>query len=134
MKDRYILVAGCILGGLGVALGAFGAHWLKGAVQQWGLEPAEQINRLATWEVAVRYQMYHALALLVIGLLASRAVSRCLVWSACLFIIGTTIFSGCLYAFTLSGVKILGAIVPIGGTCLMAGWIVLAISVWKRRD
>jgi uncharacterized membrane protein YgdD (TMEM256/DUF423 family) len=134
VKDRHILFAGSVLGGLGVALGAFGAHWLQGAVAHWGLEPAEQLKRLATWEVAVRYQMYHALALLMVGLLAIRANSHCLTWAACLFITGTTIFSGCLYALVFSGVKVLGAIVPLGGGCLLAGWIVLAVSAWRGRE
>lgn len=133
MNARYILLAGSVLGGLGVALGAFGAHWLEGAVENWGLEPEEQVKRLATWEVAVRYQMYHALALLVIGILAVRANNRCLGWSAKLFIVGTTIFSGCLYALVFSGVKILGAIVPIGGTCLIVAWGLLAVAAWKSQ-
>jgi uncharacterized membrane protein YgdD (TMEM256/DUF423 family) len=92
------------------------------------------MKRLETWEVAVRYQIYHALALLALGVLASRGNDHYLGWAAKLFIAGVTIFSGCLYALVLSGVKILGAIVPIGGTCLIAGWILLAIAAWKPRD
>ena len=131
VNERKILVAGCVMGGLAVALGAFGAHWLEGAVADWDLLPDEQAKRLATWEVAVRYQMYHAFALLAVGLLADRGNHRLLGWSAKAFIAGTTIFSGCLYLLVLSGVKILGAIVPIGGTCLIAGWILLAVAVCK---
>jgi uncharacterized membrane protein YgdD (TMEM256/DUF423 family) len=131
VKDRHILLAGIVLGGLGVVLGAFGAHWLEGAVQQWGLATDEQMKRLASWEVAVRYQMYHALALLAVGLFAARGNTRCLGWSAKLFIVGIAIFSGCLYALVISGVKILGAIVPIGGSCLIVGWILFAIAVRK---
>ena len=134
MRPRQILVAGSVLGGLGVALGAFGAHWLEGAVAQWGLEPQEQVKQLAPWEVAVRYQMYHALALLAIGLRAMRGNTRYLGWSAKLFIVGVTIFSGCLYTLVLSGAKILGAVVPIGGTCLIVGWILLAMAAWKSQD
>lgn len=134
MKVRHILLAAAVLGGLGVALGAFGAHWLDGAAKHWGLATEEQTKRLATWEVAVRYQMYHALALLAVGLLAMRGNNRWLGWSAKLFIVGVAIFSGCLYALVLSGVKILGAIVPIGGTCLIVGWILLAIAAGKSQD
>ena len=122
-------MAGGILGGLGVALGAFGTHWLQDAVQRWGLEPEEQTKRLEIWEVAVRYQMYHALALLALGVLATRANDRCLGWSAKLLLVGVIIFSGCLYALVLSGIKMLGAIVPVGGTCLMVGWMLLAGAV-----
>ena len=134
MKDRHIVLAASVLGGLGVALGAFGAHWLEGAVAQWGLAPEEQLKRLETWGVAVRYQMYHALALLAVGLLAMRGNCRYLGWSAKFFILGVAIFSGCLYALVLSGVKILGAVVPIGGTCLIAGWVLLGIAVWKSGN
>lgn len=134
MQVRHILLAGIVLGCLGVALGAFGAHWLEGAVQQWELPATEQVKRLATWEVAVRYQMYHALALLAVGLLARRGNNRWLGWSAKFFIFGVAIFSGCLYTLVLSGVKILGAIVPIGGSCMIVGWVLLAIAAWKSQD
>ena len=132
MNHRQILCAGATLGGLGVVLGAFGAHWLEGAVVDWGLEPDEQQRRLDTWEVAVRYQMYHALALLAVGLLAARQAGRGLAAVSWLFIVGVLIFSGCLYALVISGVKILGAIVPIGGTLMIAGWVVLAIACARR--
>ena len=134
MKARHILLAGIVLGGLGVAFGAFGAHWLEGAVQRWELAADEQAKRLATWEVAVRYQMYHALALLAAGILAARRNNHWLGWSARFLLFGVAIFSGCLYTLVLSGVKILGAIVPIGGSCMIVGWILLAIAVWKSDD
>ncbi|MCA9143723.1 MAG: DUF423 domain-containing protein [Planctomycetaceae bacterium] len=134
MNDRHILIAGAVLGGLSVALGAFGAHSLREAVTQWGLEPAEQLKRLENWEVAARYQMYHALALLALGLLARQRSSPCLTFSAMFFVVGTCIFSGCLYALVLTGTKILGAIVPIGGTCLIVGWILFAIVAAKSQD
>ena len=134
MKVLHILLAGIVLAGLSVALGAFGAHWLKNTVQQWGLAPEEQIKRLATWELAVRYQMYHALALLAVGLVAGRGNNRWFGWSAGFFLGGVAIFSGCLYALVLSGVKMLGAIVPIGGSCMIVGWILLAIATWKSQE
>ncbi len=131
MKARQILVTGGILGCLGVVLGAFGAHWLEGAVVDWGLDSADQTKRLDTWEVAVRYQMYHALALLIAGVLATRGASNKLGWSAALFVVGTVIFSGCLYAYVFTGFKLLGAVVPIGGTCLIAGWVLLTMAGWS---
>ncbi len=131
MKARQILVAGSILGCLSVVLGAFGAHWLEGAVVDWGLDSADQAKRLDTWEVAVRYQMYHALALLFAGVLATRGASSKLGWSASLFVAGTLIFSGCLYAYVFSGIKVFGAIVPIGGLCLIIGWVLLTVAAWS---
>jgi uncharacterized membrane protein YgdD (TMEM256/DUF423 family) len=128
MNYRRILLVGALLGALAVILGAFGAHWLEGAVKDWGLDAEEQAKRLHNWEVAVRYHMYHALAMLVVGLLAMQRSSNALSWSAGLFTAGVLVFSGCLYVLVLSGIKILGAIVPIGGVCLIAGWVLLAVA------
>lgn len=118
---RACLIAGAVLGGLSVAAGAFGAHGLAPLLAASG--------QAANWETAARYGMYHALALLALGLLAGgRPAARRLVSAAawCL-LLGTVIFSGCLAALALSGVRILGAIVPIGGTLLIAGWGLMAL-------
>lgn len=131
---RFPLICGAILGGLSVACGAFGAHWLQGAVTRWNLPPVEAARALDVWDVAVRYQMYHALALLAVGLLATRPnAPTSLTWATWLFLFGVVVFSGLLYALVLSGVKVLGAIVPIGGTALIVGWMVLAHAAWRLR-
>ena len=88
---------------------------------------------MATWEVAVRYQMYHALALLVVGVWASFQPSRALVIAGLAFVLGVVIFSGCLYALVLTGVKVLGAIVPIGGLLLIIGWLALLTASFAAR-
>ena len=111
--NRTYLVLGALSAGLAVALGAFAAHSLKMHL----LPPA-----LATFEVAVRYQMYHAFALLGVGLLAERRASRLLGASGALFVAGTVLFSGSLYVLSLSGVTWLGAITPFGGIAFLAGW------------
>lgn len=130
---RLPLVAGALFGALGVALGAFGAHWLRDAVTHWGLDTTEQSRRIEVWEVAVRYQMYHALALLFVGLLAKdTANSQPLSVATWLFIAGVLIFSGCLYALVITGVKVLGAVVPIGGAAFIAGWIALLYFAIRR--
>ena len=123
------LVTAAILGGLAVACGAFGAHSLKAHFAADGsLSPADE-QQLAIWETAARYQMYHALALLAVGLLNGRYGGRMLQIAGGAFTAGTMIFSGCLYALVLTGQRWLGAIVPIGGTLLIAGWVCLAIAV-----
>jgi len=109
------LVTGSISGAISVAAGAFGAHALKAK-----LSP-EMLN---AFDVGVRYQMIHALALLIVGLLAPRIPS--VDTAGWLFLAGTVLFSGSLYALSLSGVKFFGPITPIGGLCLIAGWGVLA--------
>jgi uncharacterized membrane protein YgdD (TMEM256/DUF423 family) len=123
---RLWLVCGAVLGFVGVAAGSFGAHGLKTLLDANG--------QAANWETAVRYCLFHALALVLVGLcvgLPQAAAARGLLaaagWS---FLIGTLVFSGCLAALALSGVKILGAIVPIGGVLLLVGWACLAAAGW----
>ena len=122
MTRRY-LTLGAISAGLAVALGAFGAHALKNRLDS---------QALATFEVGVRYQMYRALAVLAVGLLAVRRESRTLGASGALFVAGTVLFSGSLYALSLSGVTWLGAITPFGGVAFLSGWGCLLAAV--RRD
>lgn len=118
---RACLIAGAVLGGLAVAAGAFGAHGLASSLAASG--------QAANWETAARYSMYHALALVALGLLARDrpAAGRLVSAAAWCLLLGTGIFSGCLGALALSGVKILGAIVPIGGVLLIAGWGLMAL-------
>lgn len=99
-----------------VALGAFGAHGLKGH-----LAP----EMLTIFETGVRYQMYHALALLLLAALADRLPAAPVRWAGLSFVVGITIFSGSLYALSLTGIRWLGAITPLGGVSLLIGWIAL---------
>lgn len=115
--------AGAVYGFLGVACGAFGAHALKQK-----LSP----DLLAVWKTAVEYQLWHALALLLVGLIAMQKPSAALGASAICFALGVLVFSGSLYVLALSGVRWLGAITPIGGLLLLAGWALLAWAAVKR--
>ncbi len=125
MTQLFLSIAS-ILGGLSVAAGAFGAHALREKISERSLE---------IFDTGARYQMYHALALLVVALLLSRTDSPppTLIASGWLFIIGIAIFSGSLYALSLTGVKSLGAIAPLGGAALMAGWGALAFAAWSLK-
>lgn len=117
---KLFLVIASLLGGTGVAAGAFASHALKDQLSE---------RMLAVFETGVRYQMYHALALLAVALWLSRTeLSGWLTAAGWGLVIGTVIFSGSLYALSLSGVKILGAITPLGGVALMIGWGCLAIA------
>jgi len=115
--DRFFFVLGSLLAGLAVAAGAFGAHGLRGR-----LSP----DMLTVFETAARYQMYHALALLVVGVALARWPAGGLVVAGWLFVLGIVLFAGSLYGLALSGVRVLGAITPIGGAAFLAGWIALA--------
>jgi uncharacterized membrane protein YgdD (TMEM256/DUF423 family) len=119
--DRTFMFIGALMGFVGVGLGAFGAHGLRGR-----LTP----DMLAVFETGVRYQMYHALALVAVAAMMSRIEGRAVLVAGWSFIAGILIFSGSLYALALSGVTTLGAITPIGGVAFLAGWIALAVAVF----
>jgi uncharacterized membrane protein YgdD (TMEM256/DUF423 family) len=123
----WILLAG-IFGALGVAIGAFGAHALPELLASWRLNAEEIAKRLDTFEKGARYQMYHALALLAIGMLTAHKPAPALTVAGAGFVFGILLFSGLLYAIALTGLKPLGAIVPIGGTAFIVGWIALAVA------
>ena len=108
---------------LAVLFGAFGAHALKTR-----LSP----EMLQVYRTAVEYQFYHALGLLLIGLIGFHIDSKWLRWSGILIVAGIILFSGSLYALSISGIKALGAITPIGGLSFVAGWVFLAIEIYKR--
>ena len=116
--DRTFLLIGAVLGFLGVAFGAFGAHALRSR-----LSP----DLLAVFETGVRYQMYHAFAVLIVAAAMGHFGSaRLLVIAGWSFVAGCLLFSGSLYALALTGVGILGAITPIGGVLFLIGWACLA--------
>jgi uncharacterized membrane protein YgdD (TMEM256/DUF423 family) len=125
MAQVFVSLA-AVLGGLSVAAGAFAAHALRGKISERSLE---------IFDTAARYQMYHALALLLIALLISRTTSPqpMLVASGWLFIIGVGIFSGSLYALSVTGLNKLGAITPLGGVALIIGWGILAVAGWGLK-
>ncbi|MHC4063478.1 MAG: DUF423 domain-containing protein [Planctomycetota bacterium] len=117
------LAMGAISGLLSVAAGAFAAHGLKRSLS------AED---LAVFETAARYQMYHALALIAVAWVASRAPSTSIQIAGWCFVIGTILFSGSLYALTLGGLRV-GLITPIGGAAFLLGWALLAYAALTLR-
>jgi len=123
MKNQTILISGAVFMALGVLLGAFGAHALKNI-----LSP----EVLAVYKTGVEYQFYHALGLLLIGVIGFQVKSKYLQWSGLFISIGIILFSGSLYVLSISGIKVIGAITPIGGLSFVAGWIFLAIAIIKR--
>ena len=121
MNWTFWIGSGAVTGGLAVALGAFGAHIL---MQR--LDP----NELNIFEIGARYQMYHAFALIAVGFFATRVTTPWLNLAGFLFIAGTTIFCGSLYILSITGIKWLGAITPIGGLLLIAAWSLFAYSAF----
>ena len=117
--DRLFFTLGALSAFIAVGAGAFGAHGLRAR-----LDPA----MLAVFETAARYQMYHALGLIAAAWGAARWPGPWIGWAGWLFVAGTLLFSGSLYALALSGIRWLGAITPLGGVAFLAGWICLALA------
>lgn len=120
--SRSLIFFGCLYGFLGVTLGAFGSHLLKNRLS---------LEMLQIYEIGVRYQMYHALALVGAGIMRVLDLfsPQLIQWSGYAFMLGILIFSGSLYLLALTGVKTWGAVTPVGGFFLMVGWLLLMISL-----
>ena len=123
IAHKYRLL-GSILALSAVLFGAFGAHALK--------QTLSAHDSTQTWETAVRYQMWHALGLIVLSLISERQTLPKMI-GTCL-VIGTLLFSGSLYGLALDGPNWLGPITPLGGLCLIAGWALLAYSCVKNKS
>ncbi|MEY3417624.1 MAG: hypothetical protein RL060_1736 [Bacteroidota bacterium] len=121
---KIFLLSGTVLGGLSVAIGAFGAHKLKPFLLE--------NNKLSVFETGVQYQFYHALALILVGILAEKIDHPSVQYAGYAMLWGTIIFSFSLYALCLTGVTKLGAITPIGGLLLILGWVSLLIGIIKK--
>lgn len=123
MDAKRMVAVGALLGGLAVVIGAFGAHGLKGRVAP---------EMLEVFETGVRYHFYHALGIVLVGLLATTTLvtQGRLQVAFVAFVAGIAIFSGSLYALVLTDTRWLGAITPIGGLAFIVGWLMLAWAAW----
>lgn len=123
MSRKWIGV-GAILVMLSVMIGAFGAHMLKPIIGE---------DKITVYETGVQYHMIHALGIICIGIIAKLlGESKLLLWAARLLLIGIILFSGSLYALSITSLGPLGAITPLGGVCFIAGWICLAVTALKK--
>lgn len=123
--NRKFIITGAFVAALAVILGAFGAHALKEK-----LSP----ESLQTFETGVRYQFYHAFALLAVGILYKYFAGKLLQGAGILFICGIVLFSGSLYVLTVvQSIKWIGAVTPLGGLCFITGWVLLAAGVYKKN-
>jgi uncharacterized membrane protein YgdD (TMEM256/DUF423 family) len=122
MKARGFAVAGALFAFAAVAAGAFGAHALRAHLGA---------DMLAIFETGVRYHLVHALALFAVAWASTQWPGRAPTVSGWLFVAGIVLFSGSLYLLALTGQRSLGAVTPVGGLCLLAGWLALAWSAWR---
>lgn len=121
---RLFILLGSLSAFVAVGAGAFGAHTLKER-----LTP----EMLAVFETGARYQMYHALALVAVAVASVYLPGRLVKAAGWLFVLGTVIFSGTLYALSMTGLRWLGAITPVGGVCFLAGWLCLAVGACRKN-
>jgi uncharacterized membrane protein YgdD (TMEM256/DUF423 family) len=119
--QKFFLQSGALLGAISVALGAFGAHAFKTMLTA--------SNRLETYDTAVKYQFYHAIALVLVGILMNTITSKSMTYAGYAFLFGVIIFSGSLYLICFTGITKFGATAPIGGLLMMAGWLLLFWAV-----
>lgn len=126
MRSRWLIIAGG-LGALGVVLGAFGAHGLKGRLT---------VEMLAVFETGVRYHMYHAIAIFAVALIGTvRSTPNVWPARACTaWLLGIVLFSGSLYVLAITGVRWLGAITPIGGVAFIVGWLLVLVAGLRGRS
>ncbi|WP_449538131.1 DUF423 domain-containing protein [Ferdinandcohnia sp. Marseille-Q9671] len=121
---KLFLILGAIHAFLAVALGAFGAHGLEGKISE---------KYLKTWNTAVQYQMFHAIGLFIVAFLSDKLAQTNLIitagWS---LFIGILLFSGSLYVLSVTGIKVLGAITPLGGVAFLVGWVLLIVAAVKH--
>ncbi|KAA1175644.1 DUF423 domain-containing protein [Marinobacter salinexigens] len=121
---RWPIVAGAVLGLLAVMAGAFGAHGLRQVVDSRGLE---------VFQTAVTYQMYHAIGLILLGILSAVGLRRrILSMAAGFFLAGIVLFSGSLYLLVLTDIRWVGPVTPLGGLCFMVGWVLVAVAALRR--
>lgn len=139
MTGESWLALGAILGGLAVGMGAFGAHGLEGQLRKQAAEAgtteatALVERRLANFETAAKYQMYHALAILVVGVLLARGPSASAQVAGVSFVIGVFLFSGSLYTLVITGKTWWGMVTPFGGVAFLVGWAALAAAAFSTR-
>jgi len=124
MNQRTTLLWGAALGCITVIIGAFGAHALKAVLSANG--------RLARYDLAVSYQFYHTLALLLTGMLMNQFPSKRLHYASLLFLLGIIFFSGSLFILSVADIKILRVVTPLGGVLFIAGWLMLFLGVAKK--
>jgi uncharacterized membrane protein YgdD (TMEM256/DUF423 family) len=124
MIAKYWLVLGAAIAAVAVAAGALGAHLLEKRLDE---------HQLKSFETAVRYQMFHAMALVLVGILADQQPVGRWAWPGGLFVAGIALFSGGIYAWLATGIRPLVHVVPVGGVCLILGWIALAVAAALKR-
>jgi uncharacterized membrane protein YgdD (TMEM256/DUF423 family) len=131
LKSNTWIVIGAVSAAVAVGLGAIGAHGLEGWLER-TFEPVAASARLENWQTAAQYQRFHALGMVVVGLLLQRSTSKWIHAAGWLMLLGTALFSGLLYVYAVSPAKWMGPIFPIGGFSFIAAWLLLGIGAFTQ--
>ncbi len=134
MSPRIWIVLGALSAAAAVGWGAYHAHGMEKVLIERGMTADALHAAMQNFDVAIRYQALHAVAMVLVGLIALHGASACLNVAALMFALGTFLFSGCLETSVLAGIKLPWFLVPAGGMAFIAGWIMLAIGTWKARS
>lgn len=129
---RLWIVLGALSAALSVGMGAYHAHGLRKALERTGLEPLKVEQKLRDFEVGVRYEMFHALGIIAVGLLLHATGKKLFSVAGVMFLLGTLLFSGGLYLPVLTSIKLHWAIVPTGGMAYILGWLLIAIAAVRN--
>ena len=130
MNPKGWIICGALLGAIGVSTGAYGAHGLEQRLIDQGSDAKEVVDAMRSYDTAVRYQMYHALAIVAIGIMAGRRASRPLQTAGFGFLVGVVLFSGMIYAQVLLE-RAIHQLIPLGGGAFILGWCALAVAGFR---
>ena len=133
MKSKFWIIAGAFSAALAVALGAIGAHGLEGWLEK-NFEPSVAAKRMETWQTAAQYHRFHAIGMMIVGFLIQRSNSKLLNSSGWLMLLGTILFSGLLYVYSIAPASWMGPLFPLGGFSFIIGWILLGVGVLAQTD
>ena len=133
MSGKSLIILAAVLAAIGVAVGAFGAHALPSHLEERGFDEAAIVKHEANLNTGVRYHMYHALAILAVGILQLQMGTRVGTAASFAFLLGIALFSGGLYVWSLTAYRVAVMVVPIGGVCFILGWILFAISIARSK-
>lgn len=133
LNPKSWIIFGAFSAAVAVALGAIGAHGLEGWLEK-NFEPSIATARMENWQTAAQYHRFHALGIMVVGFLLQRDRSRILNASGWLMVLGTILFSGLLYVYSVTGSKWMGPIFPLGGLSYIVAWVLLAIGALRQTE
>jgi len=132
LNSKYWIITGAFSAAAAVALGAIGAHGLEGWLEK-TFEPAVAAERMENWQTAADYHRFHAIGIIFVGLLLQRGASKSIQAAGWLMLLGTLLFSGLLYVYSVAPAKWMGPIFPLGGFSFIGAWLLLGVGAFRQH-